>query len=86
MKDAFRISIPEQETPMALLDLSLSSTTSARPTGLFRFAMHAAQIRRQRKALMRLDDAQLSDIGLTRTQVKAESQRPFWDVPATWRA
>ena len=71
---------------MALLDLTLSSRTSAQSTGLFGFALRAAQIRRQRKALARLDDAQLADIGLSRAQARAEGARPFWDVPASWRA
>ncbi|WP_372885414.1 DUF1127 domain-containing protein [Shimia sp.] len=44
-----------------------------------------AALRRQRKALARLDDMSLRDLGLTRSQVKAEAKRPVWDVPANWR-
>lgn len=40
---------------------------------------------RERQALARLTDAQLSDVGLTRAQALAEAKRPLWDVPATWR-
>ncbi|MCT8159701.1 DUF1127 domain-containing protein [Pseudoruegeria sp. SHC-113] len=40
---------------------------------------------RQRQALKALDAAALADIGLTRAEAEAESARPFWDVPATWR-
>ena len=33
---------------------------------------------RSRKALLKLSDAQLEDIGLTRTDALEESQKPFW--------
>ena len=35
---------------------------------------------RQRRALSRLDDRMLRDVGLTREQVMRELGRPFWDV------
>ena len=35
---------------------------------------------RQRRALGRLDDRMLKDIGVTREQVTRELGRPFWDV------
>ncbi|MDA7945972.1 MAG: DUF1127 domain-containing protein [Hyphomicrobiaceae bacterium] len=35
---------------------------------------------RQRRALSRLDDRMLQDIGLTREQVAREIGRPFWDI------
>lgn len=41
--------------------------------------------RRQREALAHLDDARLSDIGLSARAAMAEANRPFWDVPASWR-
>ncbi len=44
-----------------------------------------AALRRQRKALARLDDMSLRDMGLTRSQAKTEALRPVWDVPASWR-
>lgn len=44
-----------------------------------------AALRRQRKALTRLDDTALRDMGLTRSDVHAEAKRPVWDVPANWR-
>lgn len=37
-------------------------------------------IRRQRRALLGLDDRALADIGLSRQQALAEARRPFWDV------
>ncbi|WP_299353689.1 DUF1127 domain-containing protein [uncultured Shimia sp.] len=44
-----------------------------------------AALRRQRKALVRLDDAALRDMGLTRSDVEQEAKRAMWDVPANWR-
>jgi uncharacterized protein YjiS (DUF1127 family) len=42
-------------------------------------------VRRTRIDLSRLTDQQLTDIGLTRDQVKAELARAAWDIPAGWR-
>ncbi len=39
----------------------------------------------QRRALRQLDSAALTDLGLTYADAKREANRPFWDVPATWR-
>ncbi len=36
---------------------------------------------RQRRALARLDDDALDDLGITREEADAESRRPFWDLP-----
>ena len=44
-----------------------------------------ASLRRQRKALARLDDMSLRDMGLTRAQAETEARRAAWDVPANWR-
>ena len=41
---------------------------------------------RQRQHLKSLDQAALSDIGLTRAQALTEATRPVWDVPSTWRS
>lgn len=38
------------------------------------------QAARQRRALARLDQRMLEDIGLNEDQVRREIQRPFWDV------
>ena len=40
---------------------------------------------RQRQALRGLDAARLADIGLSEHAALAEANRPFWDVPASWR-
>jgi len=36
---------------------------------------------RERRALTRLDDQQLADIGRTRAEAAREACRPFWDMP-----
>jgi uncharacterized protein YjiS (DUF1127 family) len=36
------------------------------------------QRRRSRQALANLTDAQLNDIGISRTQAREEAKRPFW--------
>ncbi|MFU8777659.1 MAG: DUF1127 domain-containing protein [Roseovarius sp.] len=38
----------------------------------------------QRRALCRLDDTALKDIGLTRETALREACRPFWDLPCGW--
>ena len=40
---------------------------------------------RQRHALRGMDAARLADIGLTPRQADIEANRPFWDVPRSWR-
>ncbi|TLX59505.1 hypothetical protein DN826_01515 [Stutzerimonas nosocomialis] len=39
------------------------------------------QLHEQRRQLAALDDAALKDLGLSRADVFAESERPFWDDP-----
>ena len=39
------------------------------------------EVMRQRRALARLSDAQLEDLGLTREDALEEAARPFWDLP-----
>ena len=39
----------------------------------------------ERRALLDLDDHILADIGLDRHGVRAEADRPFWDLPDTTR-
>jgi uncharacterized protein YjiS (DUF1127 family) len=41
---------------------------------------------RQRRALARLDDRVLEDIGISRDKALQEAQRPVWDVPQNWIA
>ena len=40
---------------------------------------------RSRRALARLDDARLEDLGITPMEADTEARRPFWDIPSHWR-
>ncbi|MFK7876608.1 MAG: DUF1127 domain-containing protein [Paracoccaceae bacterium] len=70
---------------MALFDVIHSTTMAPSRVNLFAFARTAAAVRRQRAALKRLEDSELVDLGISRTDADAEANRPFWDVPNTWR-
>lgn len=58
---------------------TIHGKTSLRPSLLDLLAL-----RRQRRALAKLDDSSLTDLGLTRAEALAESNRGFWDAPAHW--
>lgn len=66
---------------MTFLSTTRSHTTRARrSTSLFDLiALYG-----QRRALTRLDDAALKDVGLSRKDALQEAGRPIWDVPAHW--
>jgi len=38
----------------------------------------------QRRALAKLDQTQLRDIGVSRAEAEAEVARPVWDAPFHW--
>lgn len=56
-----------------------------RRAGLFTRLLAMLTLHRHRRALSRLDDRLLDDIGLSQHQARAEQERPFWDVPPNWR-
>lgn len=56
----------------------------ATPRGLFTLIGHAIALRKQRRALAMLGTDQLCDLGLSRTDARAESERSAWDVPSNW--
>ncbi len=58
--------------------------TKQRPS-MFRMIKLALSAQSQRRALRQLDSAALNDLGLSDADAKCEADRPFWDVPATWR-
>lgn len=39
---------------------------------------------RTRRQLAELTDAQLRDIGLTRSEAEVETKRAYWDAPCNW--
>mgnify|MGYP003548187697 CR=1 FL=1 len=47
--------------------------------------LHHRALSRSRKALLRLDDHLLRDIGLSRAEAETEAFRQDWDAPANWR-
>jgi len=44
------------------------------------------EVARQRRALARLDDAALADLGLSRRAARTEAARPVWDLVGTFCA
>lgn len=58
--------------------------TSFSRTHVLRTARHWHAVARSRKALANLDDAALTDLGLTKSQAKVESSRSAWDAPSNW--
>jgi len=40
---------------------------------------------RSRRALGALCENQLQDIGISRSQARAEAAKPIWDAPSSWR-
>ncbi|MFD1342402.1 DUF1127 domain-containing protein [Litorisediminicola beolgyonensis] len=69
---------------MFTLSLARPRQTVVRP-GLFHRLSAFSALARQRRALARLDDARLADIGLTRHEALTEAARPAWDAPDHWR-
>lgn len=59
---------------------ALSSRAPSRRMALFSLF----DLARERRALARMDDARLSDLGLSREDAQAEAKRPLWDVPSHW--
>ena len=58
--------------------------TPMRKARLLPLLAAAYDVWRQRRALARLDDAALDDIGLSARDAHAEAKRPAWDVPDHW--
>ncbi|WP_372574252.1 DUF1127 domain-containing protein [Ruegeria jejuensis] len=69
--------------------MTLTTERHIRPCkriSFWRALTHAWAVRRDRQKLLRLDDAALKDIGITRSEALAEARRSFWDAPETWRS
>ena len=70
---------------MALTDFTTHTVrTAAAPTGPRSSIATVLAVWRSRRALARLDDAALSDIGISYKRASQEAVKPIWDVPATW--
>ncbi|MCR8827099.1 DUF1127 domain-containing protein [Pseudosulfitobacter koreensis] len=71
---------------MTMTDLIARSPlfTSADPTRRSRGSLLGLWL--SRRALARLDQAALDDIGVTAEDAHREASRPIWDVPANWKA
>jgi uncharacterized protein YjiS (DUF1127 family) len=78
--------LPKEQT-MSIRSLSLRLRRHEAPlhVRLFRHALVALDVRRQRDHLASLDTALLDDAGITRDAATAEAARPIWDVPPSWR-
>ena len=64
----------------------LSQTTPYRRRfRLFAALQLALAVRRERKALLKLDAHLLRDLGLDRETAISEAKRALWDVPHHWR-
>ena len=59
---------------------SFLTTIAALPLFVAELAVYWTSLARERRALARLDDRLLADIGLTRADVEAETSRRFWDI------
>lgn len=59
---------------------TLLTTIAALPLFVAELAVYWTSLARERRALARLDDRLLRDIGLTRADVEAETSRRFWDI------
>lgn len=66
---------------------ALSRTLRSAPPRLSlpRRIWQALMLARTRRALARLDDHLLRDIGLSREQAEAETRRRLWDAPSHWQ-
>lgn len=84
MKDGRTITKRPKETPMTLIDQltrTLSSPTRAREKIGLRARL---ALWRSRRALARLDQAALDDIGIDAKAARAEARLGPWDVPSNW--
>lgn len=50
-------------------------------SSIMTYVFRAFEVRRQRKALLSLDERMLADVGLSKADVYRESNRTFMDLP-----
>jgi len=64
---------------------TLTHSASCHQPAARRFSlMTLFSIARERRALAKLDADQLSDIGVSASDARAEARRPLWDAPDMW--
>ncbi len=64
--------------------ISLPRTGRAPRKNLWSRIAMAYALMRQRRRLAQLDEAALTDIGVSREEAQAEARRPVWDAPQSW--
>lgn len=52
---------------------------------LFTRILWLNEVNKQRRALAKLDDSALKDLGLSPSDVAKELERPVWDAPHHWK-
>ncbi|MEI7804243.1 MAG: DUF1127 domain-containing protein [Hyphomicrobiales bacterium] len=66
------------ETVIPASNSALVHQGAERLVGWFEAASEIFQRRRQRQALLELEDHLLDDLGLSRHQAEQEARKPFW--------
>ena len=61
------------------------SATNTRKLSIVQRILRALTVRRERRALLSLDERMLADVGLSQADAYREANRPFLDVSATVR-
>lgn len=73
-----------KEKNMALIEFGTARGT--RGTQHFRLALSTRlALWKSRRALAKLDERALNDIGISREEAQREAQLTIWDVPAAWK-
>ncbi|MEM7599291.1 MAG: DUF1127 domain-containing protein [Pseudomonadota bacterium] len=67
-----------------MADTTYHRSTRATPKARQFSILDFLSLYRQRRALARLDDRALDDIGVTRAEAEKEAKSGFWNVPDHW--
>lgn len=69
-------------TTRAIFSAPTSNHMAATRTSVLSYVRKIIEVRKQRAALAKLDDAALQDLGITRFQAESEVRRKIWDIPS----